>query len=120
MSTDPRDNRIDYVEFPAPSSQAFKEALAFYKQVFGWTFQEWGDAYADTHGSGITMGMSSTPEHRPAAPLAVTYSSDLEGTRARVIAAGGKIVKDIIAFPGGRRFEYHDPAGNRLGVWSEK
>jgi len=48
------------------------------------------------------------------------FSVDLEAARERVIRAGGKIVKDIVSFPGGRRFEYIDPAGNRLGVWSDK
>ncbi|HEU0011118.1 MAG TPA: VOC family protein, partial [Verrucomicrobiae bacterium] len=34
--------------------------------------------------------------------------------------AGGKISKEIVSFPGGRRFQYIDPAGNQLGVWSDK
>ena len=42
------------------------------------------------------------------------------GELYRVIKAGGKIAREIFSFPGGRRFEYIDPAGNRLGVWSDK
>ncbi len=37
-----------------------------------------------------------------------------------VRAAGGTITKDIYEFPGGRRFELTDPAGNALGVWCER
>jgi uncharacterized protein len=50
----------------------------------------------------------------------VLYATNLEGARARAVKAGGKIVREIFSFPGGRRFEFTDPAGNRLGVWSDK
>jgi uncharacterized protein len=36
-----------------------------------------------------------------------------------VIAAGGKIVREIFEFPGGKRFHFADPNGNELAVWSE-
>ena len=52
-------------------------------------------------------------------PLPVLYSSDLEATLASVDAAGGRIVKPIFSFPGGRRFHFADPAGNELAVWGE-
>ena len=120
MSTNSREGHFDYVEFPTESAESFAAAKRFYKEVFGWTFQEWGAEYADTKDSGLTCGFSSAPDHRPAGTLAVLFTADLEGTRERVIRAGGKIAKDIVAFPGGRRFEYIDPAGNRLGVWSDK
>jgi len=120
MSMDPRENRIDYVEFPAPSAQALASVKRFYKEVFGWTFQDWGDEYSDTKDSGPTVGMSSAGAHRPAGTLVVLFTADLEAARERVVRAGGKIAKEIVSFPGGRRFEYIDPAGNRLGVWSDK
>jgi uncharacterized protein len=120
MNTNSREGHIDYVEFPAPSAESFAASKRFYKEVFNWSFQEWGDEYADTKDSGVTCGFSSAAGHRPAGTLAVLFTADLEGTRDRVIRAGGKIAKEIVAFPGGRRFEYVDPAGNRLGVWSDK
>lgn len=120
MSNDPREGHIDYVEFAAQSSDSFEAAKRFYKDAFGWSFREWGAEYADTPDSGVTCGFSSAPAHRPAGTLAVLFTADLEGTRERVVRAGGTIVKEIVSFPGGRRFEYVDPAGNRLGVWSDK
>ena len=120
MNKDPRENHIDYIEFPAPSAPAFAAVKRFYKEVFGWSYQDWGEDYSDTKDSGLTTGISAAPEHRPASPLAVLFAADLEAARERVIKAGGKIVREIVAFPGGRRFEYVDPAGNRLGVWSDK
>ena len=50
----------------------------------------------------------------------VLYTLDLEAARERVISAGGKIAKEIVSFPGGRRFGFMDPAGNPLGVWSDQ
>lgn len=120
MSANEKENRIDYIEFPAGSVASLKAAKQFYTEVFGWSFQDWGDAYVDTKSSGVSSGMNADPAHRPPAPLVVLYSSDLEATKARVLKAGGKVVRDIFEFPGGRRFEYADPAGNQLAVWSDK
>jgi len=52
--------------------------------------------------------------------LAVLYSDNLEDTEKKVQSAGGKIVKPIFSFPGGRRFHFTDPSGNELAVWSDK
>ena len=120
MSTHSREGHFDYVEFPAQSAESLAAAKRFYKEVFGWSFQEWGAEYADTKDSGLTCGFSSAQDHRPVGTLAVLFTADLEGTRDRVIRGGGRIAKEIVAFPGGRRFEYIDPAGNQLGVWSDK
>ena len=45
-------------------------------------------------------------------------AADLEVSLAAVEAAGGTVVQPIFAFPGGRRFGFEDPSGNRLAVWS--
>ena len=37
-----------------------------------------------------------------------------------VVAAGGGLTKDIFPFPGGRRFQFTDPNGNELAVWSDR
>ena len=47
------------------------------------------------------------------------YAEDLEATQRDIIRAGGSIVREIFAFPGGRRFHFTDPSGNELGVWSD-
>ena len=120
MSADPREHRIDYVEFPAQSAESFASVKKFYREVFGWAFQDWGDDYADTKDSGIASGFNADPAHRPAGVMVLVFTADLDGARERVIRAGGRISKEIIPFPGGRRFHYLDPAGNQLGVWSDK
>ncbi len=50
-------------------------------------------------------------------PLVILYGEDLEAVQAKVTAAGGVIVREIFSFPGGRRFHFHDPAGNEMAVW---
>jgi len=50
----------------------------------------------------------------------VLYAKNLEATRDDVVASGGSILKEIFSFPGGRRFQFTDPHGNELGVWSDK
>lgn len=113
-------NQIDFVEFPAASTTAVAEAKSFYGEVFGWSFQEWGDDYIDTKDSGLGSGFNADRAHRPTHPLVVVYSDDLAAALARVVAAGGKVTKDTFAFPGGRRFHFRDPAGNELAVWSDR
>ena len=51
--------------------------------------------------------------------LVILYANDLEATREKVLACGGRIVEDIFSFPGGRRFQFADPHGNELAVWSD-
>ena len=120
MKTNSGEGCIDYIEFPAKSQEEFAAAKRFYQEAYGWSFQDWGDEYSDTKSSGVTSGFSAASDHRPAGVLAVLYTTNLEAARDRTINAGGKIVRDIFSFPGGRRFEFTDPAGNRLGVWSDK
>lgn len=112
-------NRVDFVELPANTAADLQRAKAFYSTVFGWSYKNWGDDYSDTHDSGVGTGINADPEHRPAHPLVVIHAADLASARERVLAAKGRITRDIFAFPGGRRFHFVDPAGNELAVWSE-
>ena len=106
--------RLDYVELPVTDLGA---ARSFYERAFGWTMTEFGPDYAATTTGDTDVGLSSDSEGRPKVPLAVIQVQDLEAALQSVIAAGGTIVKPIFDFPGGRRFEFLDPAGNQLAVW---
>ena len=108
---------IDYIEFTVPDVAAAK---AFYGAAFGWTFNDYGPDYAGIVGADREPGGFTKGKPRPGGPLIVLFSKDLETTLAAVKAAGGTITKEPFEFPGGRRFEFTDPAGNNLGVWSEK
>ena len=108
---------IDYVEFTVQDLAAAKR---FYAAAFGWQFNDYGPEYAGIKGdTGEVGGLRQTDELRTGGPLVILYSKDLEKTLRAVRAAGGKIVREPFAFPGGRRFQFTDPSGNELGVWSE-
>ena len=51
--------------------------------------------------------------------LVILKAADLEAALARVTAAGGVVTRPIFAFPGGRRFQFREPGGAEIGVWSE-
>lgn len=117
MSTN---NQIDLVEFPASSPDELKAVSQFFTNVFGWQFKQWDETYFDTPDSGAAAGINASTTKEQTTPLTVIYVDDLEMTKDKVIKAGGNITHPITAFPGGRRFAFTDPAGNQLGVWSDK
>ena len=107
---------IDYIEIAVTDIAAAK---AFYGAAFGWQFNDYGPEYAGIQGEGKEAGgFTRRDAVAPGGPLVVLFSRDLEATLASVRAAGGRIVKEPFSFPGGRRFEFADPSGNLLGVWS--
>jgi len=111
--------KINYLEFPARDPAATK---AFFTQVFGWDFTDYGPDYTAFSGAGMDGGFYRADARATVAGgsvLVVLYSDALEQTQAKIEAAGGTIVKPIFDFPGGRRFHFAEPSGNELAVWSE-
>ena len=108
---------IDYIELTVSDLAAAKR---FYAAAFGWEFNDYGPDYAGIKGAkGEVGGLRQAQGAKGGGPLVILYSNDLEKSVAAVRSAGGKIVRDPFAFPGGRRFHFTDPSGNELGVWSE-
>lgn len=108
--------KLDYLEMAGGDLPATR---AFYAEAFGWSFVDYGPTYSAIEGAGLDGGFQADAGEAPAAPLPILYADDLEAMLERVWAAGGRIVKPIFSFPGGRRFHFSDPAGNELAVWSE-
>jgi predicted enzyme related to lactoylglutathione lyase len=111
------DGKLDYLELAAGAG-TLDRVKAFYATAFSWSFTDYGPTYA-AFSEGLDGGFQSDASELPAKPLPVLYAEDLEATLAAVEAAGGKIVRPIFSFPGGRRFHFTDPAGNELAVWGE-
>jgi uncharacterized protein len=116
VSQQDQDRRIDYIEFPATDIAATK---AFYGDVFGWKFTDYGPEYTSFEDGRLNGGFTTGGEVASGGALVVLYSTDLETLKKKVIAAGGAITAPIFEFPGGRRFHFKDPNGNELAVWSE-
>ena len=115
-----RHEKINYVEFPATDLQKTK---TFFSRVFDWQFKDYGDEYTAFSNAGLEGGffksdLSASAENGSA--LVVFFSSQLEKTLEKIEEAGGKIIKAIFSFPGGRRFHFSDPSNNEFAVWSDK
>lgn len=106
---------IDYIEFTVRN---IADAKRFFTSAFGWTFNDYGPSYAGIRGGDEEVGGLREGEPSRGGPLVVLYSDNLDASVAAVKAAGGTIVTEPFAFPGGRRFHFTDPSGNELAVWS--
>ncbi len=111
--------KINYVEFPTTDIEATK---AFFTKTFGWSFVDYGPEYAAFENEGLDGGffkseLSVSTDNGSA--LIVFYSKALEDTQAKIENAGGKIIKPVFSFPGGRRFHFCDPCNNEYAVWSD-
>lgn len=114
-----KDKKIDYIEFPAKD---FDLAQTFYEKVFGWTFTDYGSdyrAFTDGKLNGGFYKSESCSSTENGAALIIFYADEIEKVKDAVVSNGGKIIKDIFSFPGGKRFQFLDPNGNELAVWSE-
>ncbi len=111
-----QNNHITYIEFKAKDLEAIKK---FYSTCFKWEFTDYGPTYTSFAESGVFGGFGHTDDDIVNGVLVVLYHKNLDEIRGKVLGAGGKISKEIFSFPGGRRFQFLDPSGNELAVWSE-
>ncbi|AMV30464.1 Glyoxalase-like domain protein [Pirellula sp. SH-Sr6A] len=115
----PQNEKLDYVELPSSDLPSTK---AFFEKAFGWTFVDYGPDYTSFSDQGLNGGFfhsdqCSSTSH--GAALLVFFSDNLERTLAKVVDAGGTIVKPTFSFPGGRRFHFTEPCGSEFAVWSD-
>lgn len=102
-----------YLELPTVDVAALKQ---FYGNLFGWSFQDWGEDYTAFSEAGLDGGFNADPEHKTKAPLAIIQTDHIEVLESKVQATGGRITRSVFQFPGGRRFHFTDPSGNELAV----
>ena len=110
---------INYIEIAVTDMEAAK---SFYGAAFDWQFTDYAPQYVGIQkleGAGELGGFRLESEVTRGGPLVILYSRDLDETLQRVRDAGGEIVTEILEFPGGRRFQFLDPSGNELAVWSD-
>lgn len=114
---DIKNNQINYVEFKAKDLEKIK---AFYTASFNWIFTDYGATYIAFTESGLDGGFELSEDEIVNGVLVVLYHEDLDLIKNRIIEVGGEISVDIFSFPGGKRFQFIDPSGNELAVWSDK
>lgn len=107
---------IDYIEFPVTDIEATK---SFYEEVFGWQFTDYGPRLRLVRGGGRRRGVHSSGDGVPRRCVGRAPFARVEAALAAVEGAGAEIFDPIFSFPGGRRFHFLDPNGNRVAVWSE-
>ena len=112
-----KNNQINYVEFKAKDLEEIKE---FYNKSFNWSFQDYGPEYVAFSNSGLEGGFAKSDDEILNGALVILYHENLEEIRMKILNSKGIISKEIFKFPGGKRFHFHDPAGNELAVWSDK
>ena len=105
--------RLNYVEFPVRDVAATK---AFYESTLGWSLTDFGPTYASTMTGDTDIGLQGDDSEATKAPLPVIQVEDLEAALEAVTRAGGTVVRPIFSFPGGRRFQFLDPAGNEVAL----
>ncbi|MEO0572392.1 MAG: VOC family protein [Bacteroidota bacterium] len=107
---------INYIEF---KSINLEETKQFYSKAFGWEFTDYGPTYTAFSKSGLEGGFELTKESIRNGVLVVLHHENLEVIKEKVMGLGAKISVDIFSFPGGRRFQFLDPSGNELAIWTE-
>ncbi|GLS82531.1 VOC family protein [Paraferrimonas haliotis] len=111
---------INYIELPANDLVKIKR---FFSDVFEWQFSDYGEQYTafSSASAGLDGGFYLAPlssSTEAGAALVVLFSDALEACLEQVVEHGGRVVKPIFEFPGGRRFHFCDPCGNEWAVWS--
>lgn len=117
MNPQDKNGKLDYIEFNVSD---IARTCKFYASAFGWSFKDYGPSYCEFTDGRFTGGFSVGGAVTPGGPLVVLYADNLAQAQERVEKAGGRIVRPVFDFPGGRRFHFADPDGYELAVWSDQ
>ncbi len=120
-TTAPAITKMDWWEIPVPD---LDDAKRFYGEVFGWTFQPFGEDYfaALAPDGQMLGGIFKAPDDQLGNGVRITFSTDdLEAALDRVTAAGGTVVTPRSEIGGdmGWWAAFTDPAGRWIGFSTE-
>ncbi|NYD67756.1 VOC family protein [Agromyces atrinae] len=111
--------KVEHFEIPADD---IERAAGFYKAVFDFTYQSWGDEMgvitaSDDGGINGDLHKRSTVTH----PTVVFTVDRLEDTIAAVVANGDEVVGEIQQLDETSRWVYlRDSEGNIVGAYDEQ
>ena len=121
-------NRVVHFEIQVEKPE---RAIKFYRDVFGWSFQQWGDqkywivmtAEKESKEPGINGGLLPRPAKTPPeqcgtnAYVCTMQVEDFDKTAQKIMEAGGKIAMPKFALAGMAWQGYFlDTEGNTFGV----
>lgn len=102
----------NYIELAAHDLEA---TTSFYEAALGFEFTSYGPDYAAVEGGPVELGFAAGQE--PSVPMPTLQTDDLDAALQAVTTAGATIVAPPFDYPGGRRFEFLDPSGNRIAIY---
>ena len=113
-------NRVVHFEIPCDDPE---RTMAFFQNVFGWTFQQFGDEpywmamTGDENTPGINGGIMKKRD--PGQPIVNSIDvPDIDAYMQKVEKAGGKIVVPKMPIPSvGWLAYFTDPDGNIHGIY---
>lgn len=106
-----------HVEIP---TRDLKRAKTFYSKIFGWTFQDYGKAYALIQNNGSTIGGLMKLKKVPTKPALLVYVDveDIDAKLKAIRAARGKVLKSKSEIPNmGWYASFADNQGAVLCLW---
>jgi hypothetical protein len=112
---------VSFAEFNVPDTQ---QAADFYKAVFDWQAQKFGEGdylMVDNNEEPGTIGVGLDKMHddRPMTVAVITVPS-VDEFATKIVAAGGKIVVEKFAIPGqGHAAYFTDPGGLVVGIYEQ-
>ena len=115
-------NRVVYFEIPSDDPE---KSMDFFKEVFGWKFEQfgsneyWSAISGDENITGINGAISKRKD--PKEPVVTTIAvENLDEYTRKIEKAGGKIVMPKMSVPKIGWIAYFiDPDGNMHGMWQE-
>jgi predicted enzyme related to lactoylglutathione lyase len=115
--------KVEYFEINAEDPN---RAMAFYKEVFGWSFQKWNGPFdywlartGEKGEKGIEGGVQRRTDPRA---TVVNYIgiNDIDELVRKIVTNHGSIVQSKTAVPGvGWVIMFHDTEGNIFGAMQE-
>jgi uncharacterized protein len=97
MNESKNDRRIDYIEFRV---RDIAKTKAFYGDVFGWRFKDYGPNYCEFQDGRLTGGFTTEGAPQPGGPLVVIYGDDLPALSQIIVKSGGRISSRPTTSPG--------------------
>lgn len=113
-------NRVVHFEIPSDDPE---KSIAFFKEAFGWSFQQFGSEpyWIALTGAETVPGINGAimKKRDPMQPLVNSISvENMDESIDKITGAGGQIVVPKMALPGvGWMAYFKDPDGNIHGIW---